>query len=361
MALLTFEQALEESGETTKNLLLGNGFSISCRPGIFTYDTIFDQTNFEDTPEIREVFNEFEIRDFEAVIRLLQDSSRIVRIYDQEATELMNTVTTHADLLKELLVRTLTDHHPDNVGSISEEEYRSAGVFLSHFLRDPRHGNVYTFNYDLLLYWTSIHALNHAQSVGIPGNSVNDGFGDAEEDEGEEFVAWRALDPTGQRIHYLHGALHLVDTGTQLRKYAWSRTGIPLMDQIRAALEEELFPLFVAEGERQQKVEKIRKNVYLHHALKSFKSVTRNSNRHLFIHGHSLSGNDDHVLRLVGKGRNPKVFVSLYGDMESDENQQIVERAYRLAQLRENRYPVGLFFYDAASAHVWDRFSEAEE
>lgn len=357
MPLLTFDEALEESGGVTKNLLIGNGFSISCRPGIFTYDTIFDQTDFENAQEIQEVFNVFGVRDFEAVIRLLQDSSLIVGIYDREATELIDNVTAHAELLKDLLVRTLTAHHPDNVGSISEQEYRSAATFLSHFLHDPRNGNVYTFNYDLLLYWTSIYALNHPQEVGIPGNSVNDGFGDADEDEGENYVAWRSLDPTGQRIHYLHGALHLVDTGTQLRKYAWSRTGIPLMDQIRTALEEELFPLFVAEGESRKKIEKIRQSAYLHHALKSFKSVAKNGNRHLFIHGHSLSGNDDHVLRLIGKGRNPKVFVSLYGDETSESNQRIIERAHLLAQLRANRYPMELFFYDAATAHVWDRFS----
>src|SRR3546814_6226682 len=52
----------------------------------------------------------------------------------------------------------------------------------------------------------------------------------------------------GQRVHYLHGALHLFDAGAELQKYTWVNTGKPLLEQAREAMGADKFPLFVAEG-----------------------------------------------------------------------------------------------------------------
>ena len=61
----------------------------------------------------------------------------------------------------------------------------------------------------------------------------------------------------GQNIHYLHGALHLFDAGHQLQKYTWVNTGNALVDQATEALKNDLFPVFVAEGDSKSKLTKI--------------------------------------------------------------------------------------------------------
>ena len=66
---------------------------------------------------------------------------------------------------------------------------------------------------------------------------------------------WRITDR--QNIFYLHGALHVFDAENELKKYTWVRTGIRLIEQIRAALQANLYPLIVAEGQSQEKMARI--------------------------------------------------------------------------------------------------------
>ena len=51
---------------------------------------------------------------------------------------------------------------------------------------------------------------------------------------------WRSHDFSDntdrQNIHYLHGALHLFDAGSELKKFTWVNTGRRLTEQIREAL-----------------------------------------------------------------------------------------------------------------------------
>jgi hypothetical protein len=102
-----------------------------------------------------------------------------------------------------------------------------------------------------------------------------------------------------QNVHYLHGAMHLYDAGSQLQKYTWVNTGKALVDQANEALARDLFPLFVAEGSSDQKLAKIQHSAYLPHNYKSFCSVCSQGGKTgtaLFIFGHSLAGTDRHIL-----------------------------------------------------------------
>jgi hypothetical protein len=61
---------------------------------------------------------------------------------------------------------------------------------------------------------------------------------------GAPWVSWQQ----GHRatVCYLHGALHLFDAGSEITKYTWSKTDRPIVEQIRAALDEEKYPVPVA-------------------------------------------------------------------------------------------------------------------
>jgi len=148
---------------------------------------------------------------------------------------------------------------------------------------------------------------------------------------------------------YLHGALHLFDAGTELRKITWGRTGVPLVDQIREALAENIYPLVVTEGSSAEKFEKILHSAYLNHALRSFSSIQGS----LFIYGLSLAPNDNHILRRIEEGRLRTLFVGLYGDTATEANQEIVRRAAAMSSARDPNKPLGVHYFDAATAEVW--------
>jgi hypothetical protein len=151
-------------------------------------------------------------------------------------------------------------------------------------------------------------------------------------------------------VHYLHGALHIFDAGTEVQKYTWRNTGIRLIDQIRAALNGGLYPIFVAEGESRQKHERIRHSDFLSKAYRSFQEIGNS----LFVYGHSMAPNDDHIIRLIGRGKLKQIFVGIYGDEESESNQMIRRKVETLQGMRPPRRPLEAHFFDAASAQVWD-------
>ena len=217
---------------------------------------------------------------------------------------------------------------------------------------DGDKGQVFTLNYDLLLYWTLMHDdMPFGEQVQL---ERNDGFGNDEDDPDADYVVWQG--ETGAhsaRIHFLHGALHLFDSGNELKKYTWVRKNIPLIEQARDAINNNAYPLFVAEGTSAQKKDKIRHNAYLYQGFKQLTANAGQGKHCFFIFGHSLAENDDHILKRLARGRFPKLYVGIYGDPNSKPNQWIVERANSLAGPRLARSPLEVAFFDAASAKVW--------
>jgi DNA-binding transcriptional LysR family regulator len=60
----------------------------------------------------------------------------------------------------------------------------------------------------------------------------DDGFRKDEDDLDAANVEWQGENTAyGQCVFYLHGALHLFDTGPHLQKYTWVNTGQALIDQ----------------------------------------------------------------------------------------------------------------------------------
>ena len=257
-----------------------------------------------------------------------------------------------AERLKDILIQTVADNHPDIPNNIQDEQFRRCRQFLAHFLGpDNERGKVYTLNYDLLLYWTLMH--DDAPSNNPIKIATNDGFG-WDQDTEREYVKWMGESGAhDQRVHYLHGALHLFDSGTELQKYTWVNTGNPLLEQAREAMGENKFPLFVAEGESDQKLTKIKHSAYLYHSYKSFSAQMEKKNDVLFIFGHSLADSDEHILKKIARGKVKQVYVGLYDEPDSPENKKIIDAANGLARLRSEDSPMEVDFYDAASAHVW--------
>jgi hypothetical protein len=337
---ISFDDALQLSDRysKTRHALLGNGFSIACRADTFAYGSLLEEADFSKfSGDARGLFELIGTADFEKVVETLKLASGLMELYETSDIELRDRLASDSEQLKNILAEVLAKKHPEGPWTITDDEYQSAKTFLSNFKR------IYTVNYDLLLYWTIM------KTELEPRVSSHDGFSEGDE-PGLEYVLWNPYTTyTNQNIYYLHGALHIFDDGVDIRKYTWNRTGVRLIQQIRAALDSGLYPLVVTEGNSEEKAEKILHAAYLNHAIRSFSS----SKGTLFIFGHSLGAGDEHVLRRIEESDKKAVFVSLHGDPESASNQAIVERAYRLGSRRDKGNQLGVHFFDADSARVW--------
>jgi hypothetical protein len=340
--VLLFDDAIKAAaGRNKPHLLLGNGFSIACRPDIFRYDKLFAQANFTNlSPSAQAAFVALNTTDFERVIRALRSTAALSALYGA-GTAATEAMLRDAAALKELLVQTIADSHPAQPSEISDDEYAACRAFLANFK------DTYTFNYDLLLYWTHMHAA--VAEVTESDDGFRTSKNDVESGKTFDYVVWESGTSYQQNMFFLHGALHFFDSGAEIQKYTWNRTGIRLIDQVRDALSKDLFPVFVAEGTSDEKLERIRHSDYLAKAYRSFEAIQGC----LFIYGHSLAENDEHFLKLIERGKLEKVFVGLFGDTSSPENQKIIARAQALAIRRGKRNPLEVRFYDSASAGVW--------
>ena len=346
----SFEEVLKISNEkdNKKKLLLGNGFSCAWNKDIFSYGALLDKAReskeFNEDAEIAAMFKEFDTKDFERVIKVLKDGSTLAKVYqdDIKNKNLSKKFLKHSEKLKKLLVYTITHNHPDKTTRVSEEEKISCYEFLKNFDR------IYTLNYDLLLYWTILNFVHEGK--------FEDGF--HEGSPSDEYVIWEIGDEITAKLIYLHGALHLFDSETEIRKFTWSRTDKTLKEQILEALYEDLFPIIVAEGSNKEKMEVILHNAYLSRSFSSFKKI----GGQLFVFGHSFKNNDEHILNAIEEGKVEHLFVSVLKGERGENKNKIFSRvslmiARRDALIKKNSKvkPLNVYYFDADSAQVWNK------
>ena len=347
--ILSFDQALAAASAKPR-LLIGNGFSIAWNYEAFSYGSLRQKADFSGMNcEAEELFEHLDTSDFEVVIERLRATDAIARLYDPTSA-IAAQAAQDAEVLRDALAHALASNHPDTIGSISDQQYRSVRTFLAHF------ECVYSLNYDLLLYWAT---MKDGDGLDVP---KGDGFREDPDEPDAPWVTWDMAQSWSQEIHYIHGALHLFDAGARLKKLTWIRTGVALLDQIRDQLAERSYPLVVTEGTSSDKKDKILHSAYLSKAFRSFSAI--GGREDLFVYGHGLAESDEHVLDAIVRGKLPRIFVSVYGDPETTENEALIERALLLADgraahvaetNRRTAKTLEVRFIDAASAQVWDR------
>jgi len=344
----SFDEIIEISDKIgdKRKLLLGNGFSCAWDKDIFSYSALLDKAReskeFKKEPEVAAMFKEFDTKDFERIIKVLKDGSKLVRVYhgDIKNKSISKKLLKHSEKLKKLLVYTITHNHPDKTVRVSEEEKSSCYNFLKRFDR------IYTLNYDLLLYWTVLNFINEGK--------FEDGF--HEGSPSDDYVVWEIGDEITAKLIYLHGALHLFDSETEIRKFTWSRTDKALKDQILEALKQDLFPIIVAEGTSKEKMEAILHNAYLSRGFSSFKKI----GGQLFVFGHSFKNNDEHILTAIEEGKIEHLFISILKSEKGENKNQIFSRVSLMEVRRDTLRKKGskikslnTYYFDADSAKVW--------
>lgn len=185
-------------------------------------------------------------------MRLLDDSHFVASTYGLVSAE-ASAMRNDLEVVKHALVEAVASSHLAHTGEVPDEKKGAALRFVK-----PYH-SVFSTNYDLLLYWVNMVADRRPP--------FGDGFREDEDDPEAPSLVFSENLGGSKGIFYLHGGLHLFSDGGALRKHSWRRSGRPLMELIKKALAAGGYPLFVAEGSPEKKLEQIRRNAYLSYAL----------------------------------------------------------------------------------------------
>ncbi len=333
--LLTFDQVIEQANNP--HVLLGNGFSMAYEPERFSFTTLLESAVADKIIEkdsyVYKVFQKLETADFESVMRILNETEKVVDVYEADPN-LRKQLLDDADNLKEYLVTIITNNHPTNSTDIDAKKKDSCVTFLRNF------DKIFTLNYDLLLYWSVIHSSSEE-------TEFTDGFGNDEDSEHEGYVVYK--NKRSFKVHYLHGALHLFDAGDQIIKKTYKNSGIELITQVRNSLSSGIYPVFISEGDSSQKMTKIIHNGYLNHCYRCLKEV----NRDLVILGTYLKDNDNHILDGLLQGTVKNIFLGV-----SREDSPDVEKIRsRIAGFNRDKTPAKqkiLHLYDYRTANIWN-------
>jgi Domain of unknown function (DUF4917) len=230
--VISFEDALRGAGGDSKNVLLGNGFSIAQGGNSFNYLSLLEKCGLPENHPIRNVFQVLDTFDFEEVMAALNHASKILDAYGDK--EKSDEFAMHSSELRDALIRAVHEVHPGVQFGIPAAQVENCATFLKHF------DAIFTTNYDLLLYWVIVNKLKERFSDGFGLGQSADGF--------------RIFNPTAYcATYYLHGALHLF---LSERRDTLKRVleGNSIIDDIAATIRDRRqLPLFVAEGTSSQK------------------------------------------------------------------------------------------------------------
>ncbi|HET9464314.1 MAG TPA: DUF4917 family protein, partial [Gemmatimonadales bacterium] len=308
--VLEFKDAmlLAEESSGKRHILLGNGFSIGAHP-LFKYDMLYEQARKAGLPKhVQEVFDHFGTANFEAVLRNLDEGDWLAGQYKLQKTDAALDMKADYERVKEALAEAVANSHPALPSIVGDDKLAAAAAFMARF------DNVYTSNYDLLPYW--------ALFVNEPFPFL-DGFG-READTDDSYCVFLPTSTDQPHIYFLHGALHLYLADGEVRKLVWNTTGIPLMTQVKSALDQKQYPLVVTEGDSLSKRARIESSSYLSYCHRRFENIQGS----LFIYGSSLSSQDDHIWDAIAFNTSlPHLFVSLRGDPASKSNKVLIARA----------------------------------
>lgn len=338
----SYANLLPMLGRGRRHLLLGNGFSIACDP-IFKYDRLYDAAVESGlSPRAQKVFERLGTNNFEGVMRLLDDSHWVAETYELIRAG-PSGMLEDVEVVKMTLVDAVAKSHLEHTGKLASEKKAAALEFFA-----PYH-NIFTTNYDLLAYWVIMH--------GPEGPAWKDGFRADEDDPDTPYVVFAERLGGQQGLFYIHGALHLYVASGELRKHTWIRTGKPLTQLIQEGLAGKQYPLFVAEGSPEGKLEQIQRTGYLWYCLDKVSRIEGP----LVVFGHSLGESDQHIADAISyNAKLPTLALGLFGDPKSVANQAIYAAASKMKARREKLIAkhgrgksLDVLFYDSATAPVW--------
>jgi hypothetical protein len=305
-------QAIKDRG--WDSLLAGNGASLAVWPG-FGYGSLVKQAPLSRSD--CELFEALGTTNFESAL----DALRVARVVCRQAGHDDSEVYARYRAIRRALIKAVREVHvPWSL--IPQNRLQHIRSTLRSFTW------VYTTDYDLLFYWAimSNDARGFRDFFWASGNTFN--------------ISDTDTSSNLTKILYLHGALHLYrrEDGAIAKRTATAQN---LLDTI--ARPDAGIPLFVSEGRSADKQRAIRRSDYLSFANRTFSQ----DSGPLVVFGHSLSSQDEHLLKAIDQpGR--RVAISLL----PGTNRSVLRRK---AELTERLPHARVSFFDATTHPLGDR------
>jgi hypothetical protein len=287
-------------------------------------------------------FDRLGTSNFEGVLRLLEDADWVAALYGVHEEGPRQGIRHDIEVVKHTLLQAVAQNHLEHTGRVSDEKKAAANAFLHPYQV------VFTTNYDLLAYWV-------VMSRNPP--RFEDGFREDEDDPDGATVVFSERLGRSRGLLYLHGGLHLFLKSGDLNKRCWSRTHRPLIELIREGLENEEYPLFVAEGVAESKLRQIQRVGYLWYVLDKFSRIESP----LVVYGHSLGPSDQHIRDAVVRNLGLReVFIGVHGSIDSPGHDAALALAAELRDARDSYRArrgygpdLGIELFSSESAHAW--------
>ena len=325
----------------TPHLLVGNGFSMAYDHKIFSYNALYNFIDGLEDHFLSRLFGIIKTKNFELVMQQLDNFCELIEVFGSDET-LLDKVKEASANLKSSLINAVGSLHPEHVFKIPDDESENCASFVSSYL--DNNGSIFSTNYDLLLYWVLMRN-NLKRHV--------DGFGREREDDEEDFstdpeyteLRW-GPNKSRQNTFYLHGALPLFDTGIHIVKEEYDSSGY-LLENIERRMEKSEYPIFVAAGNGDEKLNHILHNRYLTYCYEALCNIEGS----LVTFGFNFGEYDHHIIDAVniaakqGKRVGNKLF-SIYIGIYSEEDRNHIEKI-------RNKFKCKVNLFNAKTADVW--------
>lgn len=345
MKLKNYDEVITylQKKERDTHLLLGNGFSMAYDPEIFSYNALFGFIENIDNDLLSKLFEAIKTKNFEIVMQQLDNFNEILSVFGSDK-KLEKKVQEAISQLKHILIDAIKELHPEHVFKIPDEKHEKCALFLKPYLQG--NGNIFTTNYDILLYWVLMR---------MEFKNAIDGFG-RERENYDEFIPEEDLEYSElrwgkhkkkQNIHYLHGTLPFFDTGVHIIKEEYDSNNY-LLEKVESRLENKEYPIFVTSGNGNEKLAHIMHNRYLSFCYEQLTNIEGS----LVTFGFNFGEYDHHIIEAIniaakhGRRAGNKLF-SIYIGVYAESDKKHIESI-------ENKFKCKVQIFDAKTAHVWD-------
>jgi hypothetical protein len=346
--LVSYQEVISslKSKNRQKHLLLGNGFSMSYDSGIFSYNALSKFLGDLDNEILQKLFKIIKTSNFELLMEQLDKVGQIAEVFGADF-KVVENIKRATQELKESLIDSIKELHPEHVFSVPEEKTKACAAFLNSFLEEA--GLIFTTNYDLLLYWVLMR--NKIK------NAI-DGFG-RDLEESDEWIPEDHMDyselrwgkyKSTQTVHYLHGALQLFDTGVEVIKEEYTDENF-LLENIKSRMEKKEYPIFVTAGNGFEKLTHIAHNKYLANCYEKLSSISGS----LISYGFGFGNYDDHIIAAINKAAKKRkdesgnwlpFLVSIYIGVYSESDFQYINSI-------KKKFKVPVRLFNAKTVNAW--------
>ena len=313
-------------------LILGNGFSIGIHDK-FKYKSLWDEAKKEPTcGETREYLTEdlcslaAKLKtgtNFELLLRQLYTAKIVNEKFELETEKIEKNYAA----LRTALIDTIKEIHCEY--SAVEDDLKTRIAFLKQF------NTVFSLSYDLLVYW--IINLNNRIEDDLFENAKLEHYDkqktlkDCWGENGFSYDNWELYrirykknpkENSRTLVFFPHGALHLVQTENGVVKKVKRTEDSCLLTQITNTWlnnRKKRHPLFVAEGDHNEKLRAIQSNAYLNTVYQQILPKSIKDDCNLVIFGWAMKRLDQHLIKKIASSEPKNIAIGIHHQTENKQ------------------------------------------